>query len=106
LAVQPLDTWRELWVFHQTNTGWTLDVLPPTTVGPDLGYLEFAGWAPDGSRVLAAREARVEGRFKQSFEIMRLDTLEVEKQAESPEALTLFYRWQDPAWKKQTLMIR
>ncbi len=106
LAVQPLDTWRELWVFRRTDTGWTVDTLPPTTSGPDLGYIEFAGWAPDGSRVLAAREARVDGKFKHSFEIIRLDTLEVEKQAESPTALTPFYRWQDPDWKRQTLAVR
>lgn len=106
LAVQPLDTWRELWVFRRTDTGWAVDTLPPTTSGPDLGYLEFAGWAPDGSRVLVAREARVDGKFKRSFEIIRLDTLEVEKQAENPTALTLFYRWQDPDWKRQTLAVR
>jgi len=106
LAVQPLDTWRELWVFRSTDAGWTLDPLPPTTSGPDIGYLEFAGWMPDGSRVLAAREAQVNGRFKRSFEIIRLDTLEVEKQAESPGALTPFYRWQDPDWKRRTLAIR
>ena len=106
LAVQPLDTWRELWVFRQTATGWTVDTLTPTTTSPALGYLEFAGWAPDGSRVLAAREARVDGRFKRSFEIIRLDTLEVEKQAGSPNALTPFHRWQDPDWKRQTLALR
>jgi hypothetical protein len=106
LAVQPLDTWRELWVFHKGDAGWTVDVLAPATNGPDLGYLDFAGWVPDGTRMLAARETRVDGKFKRSFEIIRLDTLEVEKQAERPEALTLFYRWQDPEWKRQTLAIR
>ena len=106
LAVQPLDTWRELWIFRQGDTGWTIDVLAPATTGPDLGYLEFAGWAPDSTRLLAVREARVDGKFKRSFEIIRLDTLEVEKQVESPEALTPFYRWQDPEWKHQTLAIR
>ncbi|MGH8007938.1 MAG: hypothetical protein ACREQ3_13135, partial [Candidatus Binatia bacterium] len=106
LAVQPLDTWRELWIFRRTTAGWTVDTLPPTTSGPDLGYIEFAGWLPDGSRVLVAREARVDGKFKRSFEIIRLDTLEVEKQAESPNSLTPFYRWQDPAWKRQTIAIR
>ena len=106
LAVQPLETWRELWIFRHGDAGWTVDVLAPTANGPDLGYLEFAGWAPDGTRLLAVREARVDGKFKRSFEIIRLDTLEVEKQAESPEALTPFYRWQDPEWKRQTLAIR
>ncbi len=106
LAVQPVETWRELWLFHQTGAGWTVDVLTPAANGPDLGYLEFAGWFPDGSRVLAVREVRVDGKFRRSFEIIRLDTLEVEKQAERPEALTPFYRWQDPEWKRQTLALR
>ncbi|MBI3798709.1 MAG: hypothetical protein HY268_17305 [Deltaproteobacteria bacterium] len=106
LAVQPLDTWRELWIFRKGDVGWTVDVLAPGANGPDLGYLDFAGWVPDGTRMLAAREARTDGKFKRSFEIIRLDTLEVEKQAESPEALTPFYRWQDPEWKRQTLAIR
>ncbi len=106
LAVQPVETWRELWLFHQTGAGWTVDVLTPAANGPDLGYLEFAGWFPDGSRVLAVREACVDGKFRRSFEIIRLDTLEVEKQAERPEALTPFYRWQDPEWKRQTLALR
>jgi len=106
LAVQPLDTWRELWIFRKGDVGWTVDVLAPGANGPDLGYLDFAGWVPDGTRMLAAREVRTDGKFKRSFEIIRLDTLEVEKQAESPEALTPFYRWQDPEWKRQTLAIR
>ncbi|HEV8715506.1 MAG TPA: hypothetical protein VGX03_22085 [Candidatus Binatia bacterium] len=106
LAVQPLDTWRELWIFRRTDTGWAVDMLTPATTGPDLGYIEFAGWVPDGSRVLAAREVRVDGKFKRSFEILRLDTLEVEQQAESPNALTPFYRWQAPDWKRQTLAVR
>lgn len=106
LAVQPLDTWRELWVFHRTNAGWTLDMLPPATSEPGLGYLEFAGWVPDGSRMLAVREARVDGRFRRSFEVIRLDTQEVEEQGGSPRALSLFRRWQDPDWKRQTIAIR
>jgi len=106
LAVQPLDTWREMWIFRRTGTGWTVDTLPPTASGPDLGYIEFAGWFPDGSRVLVAREARVDGKFKRSFEIIRLDTLEIEKQAENPNSLTPFYRRQDPEWKRQTVAIR
>ena len=40
LAVQPLATWRELWVFRQTANGWTASVLPPNLDGPGLGYIE------------------------------------------------------------------
>lgn len=106
LAVQPLDAWRELWVFHQGNNGWTIDVVPPTGDAPDVGYVEFAGWVPGAKKLLAAREARIGGRFVQSFEVLDLDTLAVEKHADKPNALSLFYRWQEAAWKQQTVSLR
>jgi hypothetical protein len=106
LAVQPMPAWREMWVFHQVAGGWTVDILPPAGSDPDVGYAEFAGWVPGAAKVLVAREARVEGRFKRSFEVLGLDTLAVEKTADKPESLSLFNRWQDPAWKRQTLSLR
>jgi len=106
LAVQPLDSWREMWVFRQGPDGWRVDVLPPGLDGPSLGYVEFAGWVPGNTQLLAAREARVEGRYKQSFEVLHMATLAVEKQADKPGSLSTFYRWQDPLWKSQTVSIR
>ncbi len=106
LAVQPLDAWRELWVFKLGAEGWTADVLPPASSSPDLGYVEFAGWVPGGTHFLAARETRVDGRMRRSFELVRLDTLNTEKKAEEPSSLSTFYRWQDAAWKKQTVSLR
>lgn len=106
LAVQPVDTWRELWVFRKATTGWTLDVLPPAANGPDLGYVEFAGWVPGGQRMLMVRESRTEGRSQRSFEVIKLDTLATEKQAGSPKLLPLFDRWQEPAWKRQSVSLR
>jgi hypothetical protein len=106
LAVQPLPAWRELWVFRQERGGWTVEVLPPATGEPELGVVEFAGWVPGTDKLLVAREARVDGRFQRRFEVLRGDTLTVEKSAERPEALSSFYRWQDVAWKRQTTMLR
>jgi hypothetical protein len=106
LAVQPLASWRELWVFHSSPKGWTVDVLPPATGQTQLGVVEFAGWMPDGKRLLAAREAKVDGRFRRSFEVLRIDTLATEKWADKPESLSAFHRWQDAAWKRQSPILR
>ena len=106
LAVQPLASWRELWVLHLTSDGWRIDTLPPADDGPDIGYIEFAGWVPGAKQMLAARESRVGAKFTHSFEVLDLDTLAVRKHADNPEALSLFYRWQDPAWKRQTVSLR
>jgi hypothetical protein len=106
LAVQPMDGWREMWVFHQTSAGWLTDVLPPAAADPDLGYVEFAGWVPGSQNLLLAREARVDGRFKRSFELVDINTLATLKSADKPSSLSLFYRWQDPAWKRQTVSLR
>lgn len=106
LAVQPLDSWREMWVFRQGPAGWAVDVVPPATDQPHLGYLEFAGWVPGGTQMLAAREAKVDGRYKLSFELMNLSSLEVERWADKPASLTAFYRGQSPSWKAQTVSIR
>ena len=106
LAVQPMAAWRELWVFHKAASGWAIDVLPPAAIDPDVGYAEFAGWVPGATRMLVAREARVDGRFKRSFEVVNLETLAVENGADKPGSLSLFHRWQDPMWKRQTLSLR
>lgn len=105
-AVQQTETWRELWVFRKSVKGWTVRVLPPAITAPDLGYAEFAGWVPGGAKMLVAREARGEGRYRRRFEVVRLDTLAIETQASEPGALRAFRRWQDAAWKRETLSLR
>jgi hypothetical protein len=106
LAVQPLAGWRELWVFQKGEQGWQVDVLPPAASTPDLGYIEFAGWVPGKRKLLAAREARVDGVYQRTFELIDLELLRVEKRAEQPEHLSTFYRWQDPVWKRMTVSLR
>ena len=110
LAVQPLAGWREMWMFRRSGDTWSVDVLPPaaatSSLGSDLGCVEFAGWVPGGERVLLARESRVDGRFKRAFEVVNLATMAVEKQASTPALLVLFGRWQDARWKQQTVSVR
>ena len=106
LAVQPLEGWRELWVFRARAGGWSIDVLPPASSNPELGYVEFAGWVPGGDKLLLAREARVDGRYKRSFEVASLATLNTEKLASTPTLLAAFGKWQDPQWKRSSVSLR
>ena len=106
LAVQPLAGWRELWLFRRGEDGWSIDVLPPTPASPEVGYVEFAGWDPGSTWMLLVREARDGERLRRSFEILSLDTLNVEKKAGAPSLLAAFGRWQDPAWRRGTVSVR
>lgn len=106
LAVQPLDGWRELWLLRKGAEGWRIDVLPPAAASPGLGYAEFAGWVPGGRQLLVAREARAEGRYRKSFELLNLDTLATERQAGDASLLGAFQRWQDAGWKGASLSLR
>jgi hypothetical protein len=106
LAVQPMEAWSELWVFRKQANGWSIDVLPPATTAPEIGYAEFAGWVPGGKQMLVAREARGEGKYKRSFELVRIDSLATERQAGEASVLGVFQRWQDAAWKRMTVSLR
>ena len=105
LAVQPLESWRELWVFREGRDGWTISVLSPGSDDPDAGYVDFAGFAPATGRVLLAREVRERGHFRRRFEELRLKDLAPVKEASAPELLADFGRWQDPAWRRDTLAL-
>jgi hypothetical protein len=105
LAVQPLESWRELWVFHQEAGNWTVDVLSPGLDDPEEGYVDYAGFAPGTKRLLIAREVEEHGRFRRRFEELRLDDLALVRQASSPELLRDFGRWQDVAWRRDTLAL-
>jgi hypothetical protein len=110
LAVQPMQAWRELWVFHKTGQAWRVDVLPPATFQPELGYAEFAGWVPGGTQMLVAREARGTpeegGRYRRNYEVTRLADMSTERQSSDPTALGPFQRWPDPMWKKWSVSVR
>jgi hypothetical protein len=106
LAVQPLESWRELWVFHQDAGTWTVDVLSPGLDDPEEGYVDYAGFVPGTKRLLIAREVKEHGRFRRRFEELRLDDLALVRKASSPELLRDFGRWQDVAWRRDTLALR
>lgn len=107
LAVQPLEGWRELWLFHQKRGGaWTIDVLAPGADVPEEGYVEFAGYAPGPKRLLIAREVKDRGRFQRHFEELRLDDLALVRHASTPELLRDFGLWQDVAWRRDSLALR
>ena len=109
LAVQPLATWRELWMFRATAAGWMLQVLPPSTEASGVGYVEFAGWVPGTGQVLAAREVRdpLHGnKLARTYELLDGQTLATQKTADAPASLKAFYKFQDPAWKRVTVSLR
>ena len=109
LAVQPLATWRELWMFRKGADGWTLQVLPPSTEASGVGYVEFAGWVPGTGQVLAAREVRDPqhaSRFLRTYELLDGRTLATQKSADAPSSLKAFNRFQDAAWKRVTVSLR
>ena len=107
LAVQPMESWREMWVFaRQSKDAWSVQVLPPSMVTPELGYAEFAGWVPGGRQMLVVKEARGGKSLKPNFEVVRTDTLSTDRRTSDPSALGPFMRWQDPAWKRETVSLR
>jgi hypothetical protein len=105
LAVQPLQSWRELWIFHKRGGTWIVDVLPPGYNDPDEGYIEYAGYVPATRRVLIVRELKERGRFVRSFEELRLADLVTVKQASRPDLLRDFSHWQDASWRRDTLAL-
>jgi hypothetical protein len=106
LSVQPLESWRELWVFHQIAGKWLVDVLSPGFDEPDQGYVEYAGFAPGTSRILLVREVKERARYRRWFEEVRLEDLVLVRQASTPELLRDFGRWQDVGWRRETLALR
>lgn len=125
LVVQPLVSWSELWIFRDgrdgsvsggdavseaeeqaRTSGWYCDTLLPVAADPELGYVELAGWSPDGGRLLVVREGRAAGGLRREFQVLRSDTLAIERHARNPELLLAFRRWAGADWKQHTLALR
>jgi hypothetical protein len=75
LAVQPTDSWRELWLFRKTKNGWSVRVVPPAAAAPGVGTAEFAGWRPGKVRI--TREAIVSGRIVRATTLVDLRAREM-----------------------------
>ncbi len=116
IAQSPLPGWTELVLIRRGGSGWSARPLAPAAVDPELGYVEAAGWSPDGTRLLVAREARMTGPLGQpntlapwisrSFQILRADDLVVEKQAAHLDNFVSFRRWATPDWHRTTVALR
>jgi hypothetical protein len=107
LAVQPLPAWTELWTLRRSDDGsWTFDTLTPATTDPEVGYVESAGFSPDGNRLLVVREARVAGHVTRRFQVLTTAALTIEKWAGSADKLLAFKRWSAPSWRAGTLALR
>jgi uncharacterized membrane protein len=109
LAVQPLAAWTEIWVLRGTGEGaWAIETLTPATADPDaaVGYVEAAGFSPDGARLLVVREARAAGQVTRRFQVVETATLTVEKWAAHADKLGAFKRWSAPSWRAGTLALR
>jgi hypothetical protein len=111
-AQSPLPAWTELVVLGRGQA----QTLAPAAVDPDVGYVELAGWSPDGARLCLVREARMTGPLgapntlapwiARTFQIARADTLAVEKQASHLDNFVTFRRWAAPSWRSTTLALR
>jgi hypothetical protein len=112
-AQSPLPSWTELVALRR---GREPETMAPAAIDPELGYVELAGWSPDGTRLLVAREARMTGPLGQpgtlapwvqrSFQILRAADFTVEKQATRLDNFVSFRRWQSPDWRRATLALR
>lgn len=106
LAIEPLPGWLELWLFRRAAGTWTLDVLAPATDGPDLGYVELAGWSGDAARAVVVREAREGGAIRRIYQVIKLDSLAVEHQSARLADLGPGRAWLLPEWRGRTLALR
>ena len=80
---------------------------PPGADDPEQSYVEFAGFAPGTRGLLIAREVKERSdRYRQRFELLQIDNLALVRHASTPDLLRDFGRWQDIAWRRDTLALR
>jgi hypothetical protein len=110
IAVQPTETWREVWLLRKVDQSWVVDVLPPSTQTPHMGLIEFAGWVPANSkqeaRILVARDVLEKAKIRTTFEVLNATSLNVDGRANHPQTLFAFAKFQQAAWRGATLTVR
>jgi hypothetical protein len=116
LVTQPLPSWSEVLVLRPKPGGLVAETLTPAAIDPELGYVEPAGFSPDGSRLLVVREARATGPLgapntlapwiTKSFQLVKTEDLSVEKQTPLLANFPTFRRWASPEWQHGTLALR
>jgi hypothetical protein len=109
IVVAPVPAWTELWIFRQepASAGWRADVIPPAAgePGQDVGYVELAGFSPDGRRALVVREYCLADRPGRRFEVLSAEGA-VLHWAGDAGRLAAFARWASPTWRRSTLALR
>ncbi len=114
IAVQPTETWREVWLLRKVENNWVVDVVPPSSEAPNLnswlGIAEFAGWVPADSkheaRILVARDTQENAKVQTRFEVLRASSLTVESRANHPQTVFAFAKFQQATWRSATLTVR
>jgi hypothetical protein len=110
VAVQPNETWREVWLLRKVDNAWLFDVLPPSTQTTSMGIVEFAGWVPADSkqeaRILVARDVLEKSKVRTTFEVLQAASLNIDGRANHPQTLFAFAKFQQATWRGATLTVR
>jgi hypothetical protein len=106
VAVQPLASWTELWVFSARGGKGRVAILPPAAADPEVGYVETAGISADGTRMAVVREAMVAGRLLRRFQVVRTRDLKVLSSGREPSLARGFSRLASASWTASALALR
>jgi hypothetical protein len=106
VAVQPLPSWTELWVFTGHGGKGRVAILPPAAADPDIGYVETAGISGDGTRMAVVREALIGGRLLRRFQVVRTRDLKVLSSGREPSLARGFSSLASAWWTANALALR